>query len=245
MTSVAEEAPRYLSRAVFPVRMGAAVLTSKSGTAFLFNHLIPGQSTTEGPEKVLEFLVTSRSVAAGRFAAIGLRRHLVHGSASDEILFSEWSDLWSHPSDPAEDVAFMPFSGLRSHAERKGWSWNTQEATVGMMLKVGEKLDVYRGELIAFGYEAHGDGPRAQPLRLEQGPTGITVAGATAASSGSPVIALSAVNPAATQLRFVLVGMVGSVPPDAQSDGETPLGLTLAPTILAGAADVYDRISRA
>jgi hypothetical protein len=139
----------------------------------------------------------------------------------------------------------MPFSGLRSHAERKGWRWNTQEVTVGMMLKVGEKLDVYRGELIAFGYGAQGDGPRVQPLRLEQGPAGIKVVGATAASSGSPVIALSAVDPAAKQLRFVLVGMVGSVPPDAQGDGETTLGLTLAPTIFAGATEVYDRLSRA
>jgi len=243
------EAPRLLERAVLGLE-GSALLPG-GGTLFLFNHLLQAASTPDDPDLVFEFLVTSRSVASGELATIGLGRHMVSEAPSSSMIFRPWSESWMLPSNPADDLAMMPFAGLRSHAAAKGWRWNTQEVTDGMLLKVGETIHVSATEpAAAYGYERSqpeqllaNKRPELRRVRLTPEPNGsVSVSGVSPAFSGAPVLALSSVG--SNQLRFVVVGMVGSVATGAPSESSSTLPLTGAWTIRRAAAEIHARLTQ-
>jgi hypothetical protein len=149
-------------------------------TVFLFNHLLNSGTTAGADERVLTFLITCRSNVNGQVGELGIARHMARDPdrASEVLLFTHWADQWSRPADSNIDVALLAFFHLESHARRKGWEWNTQEVTDGMLLQSAEQVPVLADELAAYGYEpsqlrnpAH-QRPVLRPISFQHLPNG-------------------------------------------------------------------------
>jgi len=84
MEILQQKAPRLLGRAILPV----AKIGQTGGTVFLFNYLVEQGRAGQG-KKFVTFLVTTRGVASGPAATLGLVRHMISppGYASDELAF--------------------------------------------------------------------------------------------------------------------------------------------------------------
>jgi hypothetical protein len=220
MEILQQEAPRLLGRAILPV----AKIGHTGGTVFLFNYLVEQGRAGHG-DKVATFLVTTRGVASGPAATLGLARHMIspQGHASDELAFPQWSDQWLRPADNQIDLALLPFAHLKDHARRKGWTWDTQQVTDGMLPKPGEQLSLLVDEIAVYGYEpqpARGLAdwkPVLRPVSLQHMPDGaVGVSSAQTVLPGAPVVALA---PRPSGYRFVVAGITGS--PTASGDGTT------------------------
>jgi hypothetical protein len=235
------EVPRLLQRALLPVEPHPG--HRGGGTLFLFNYLIDHVAANEGShDRVVTFLVTSRSTAAGEVAALGLNRRMLDDPevASDVLLFRGWSEQWDTFGGPEADIALLPFSRLEAHAHGRGWRWRTQEVTDGMLLNdLG--VPIVGNEIAAYGYDLQ-SGSRISQLepvlhsvsfaRLPDG--SLVVVGPPASFSGAPIVALTPRTD--DSLRFVLVGMVGS---NVAIDGQAHLLFTPAPAIRDAAARLY------
>jgi hypothetical protein len=238
MEILRQEAPRLLGRAILPV----AKIGQTGGTVFLFNYLVEQGRAGQG-DRVATFLVTTRSVASGLVATLGLVRHMISppGHASDELAFPRWSGQWLRPADDRIDVALLPFAHLEEHARRKGWTWDTQQVTDGMLPKPGEQLSILIDEVAAYGYEpqlATGLAdwkPVLRPVSLQHMPGGAVGAnGAQAVLPGAPVVALA---PRPGGYRFVVAGMTGT--PAASDDG-TPQPFIPGAEIRAAAREIFE-----
>ncbi len=241
MEILQQEVPRRLGRALLPVEKSGQA----GGTVFLFNYLVEPGRAGHG-DKVAAFLVTTRGVAGGPIATLGLVRRMISppGRASDELAFPQWSDQWIRPADDQIDVAILPFAHLEDHGRRTGWAWTTQEVTDGMLLKPGEQLSVLGDELAAYGYEAQpAKGladwtPALRPVSFQQAPHGtVSIDGARAVLPGAPVVAV-APRPGG-YARFVVAGMVGSRA--AGGDGATPRPFIPGAVIRAAAQEIFER----
>jgi hypothetical protein len=240
------EAPRLLERAILPLEPDAE--HPSGATVFLFNHLLNPGTTAGADERVLTFLITCRSNVNGPVGELGIPRHMARypDRACEVLLFTHWADQWSRPADSNIDVALLPFFHLESHARRKGWEWNTQEVTDGMLLQPAEQVPALADEPAAYGYEpsqlrnpAH-QRPVLRPISFQHLPNGTPgVAGTPASFAGAPVIALTP-RPDGNA-RFVVAGMIGS--PNS-TDATSPNPFTPAPQIRTAAAETYRHLTR-
>jgi hypothetical protein len=240
------EAPALLGRALIPLMPGPN--RAVGGTAFLYNHLLNRGSGDE-PDTYATFLITARGMTTGEYGFLGIPRHMVSDPrAAEHLVFQGWSHAWQHPADARFALAALPYHHLAAHAERKGWTWCTDEVTDGM-LHSGDHLAVRRGELAAYGYEADGVDviARQQPVlravdivRTGDGTPGIS--GAPASFVGAPIVALT---PRADgRLGFFVVGMVGEGQLTAGTAQAGPLRpLVSAAAIRSGGDEIYGRLA--
>jgi hypothetical protein len=242
------EAPGLLGRALIPLMPGPN--SAVGGTAFLYNHLLAAGSGDE-PDEYVTFLITARGMTVGEYGFLGIPRHMVSDpGAAEHLVFQGWSHAWQHPADErfGFGLAALPYFHLAAHAERKGWSWQTDEITDGM-LHAGDELAVWKGELAAYGYEAdgaHGIARQQPVLRgvdivpARDGTPGVS--GLPASFVGAPIVALT---PRADgRLGFFVVGMVGEGELDVDTadgnDDEHPLrALIPAVAIRSAVAEIY------
>ncbi len=146
MEILLREVPALLGRALLLLMPGPN--RAVGGTAFLYNHLVNRGSDDE-PDAYVTFLITARSMTTGEYGFLGIPRHMVSDpDAAEHLVFRDWSHAWQHPADERFGLAALPYYHLAVHAERKGWSWRTDEVTDGM-LHSGDRLAVWRGELAA------------------------------------------------------------------------------------------------
>jgi len=239
------EAPALLSRALLPLMPGPS--HAVGGTAFLYNHLLTHGSGDE-PDDYVTFLISARAMTTGEYGFLGIPRHMVSDPrAAEQLVFQGWSHAWQRPANERFALAALPYYHLAAHAERKGWSWCTDEVTDGM-LHSGDQLAVWRGELAAYGYEAegvHGIAGQQPVLRAvdivlaRDGTPGIS--GAPASFVGAPVVALT---PRADgKLGFFVVGMVGEGQLDAGTAQADPLRPQVsAAAIRSGVGEIYARL---
>jgi len=243
MTGLNEVAPQILERAILALENDP--LQPRGGNLFLFNHLVEPRIDAAGVDRVLTFVVTSRGVAAGKMATMGLPRHMAGVDAAGSLVFADWAAEWSLPIDATHDVALMPFAGLRSHAERKGWKWSTAEVTDGMLARAGDRFSLT--ELAAYGYEpAYPDHlvghsrPELRPVKLSEEQDGsLTFEGAPAWLSGAPVLAVDRMSKG--ESRFLVMGMVGSAD-DVDKGPGARLPFTPGWIIRSAAAEIYQRL---
>ena len=245
MEILPRQAPGLLGQALIPLMPGPN--RAVSGTAFLFNHLLASGSGEE-PDAYVTFLITAPGMTTGETGFLGIPRHMVSDpGAAEYLVFSDWSHAWQHPAQERFGLAALPYYHLAAHAERKGWSWHTDEVTDGM-LHSGDQLAVWRGELAAYGYEADGvDGiAHQQPVLravdivpARDGSPGIS--GVPASFVGAPIVALT---PRADgKLGFFIVGMVGDGQLNADTAHAGPVrSLVPAAAIRSGVDEIYRRL---
>ena len=240
MEILQQQVPRLLGRAILPVEKPGHA----GGTVMLFNYLVEQQRAGHG-DRVVTLLVPTRGVASGPAATLGLVRHMISppGRASDELAFPGWSGHWLRPADDHIDLALLPFAHLDNHARRKGWTWDTQQVTDGMLPKPGEQLSVLADEVAVYGYETQPAAnladrkPVLRPVSLQLMPAGtVGVDGAQTVLPGAPVVALA---PRPSGYRFVVAGLAGS--PIAGDDGMTLRPLIPAAEIRTAAQEIFER----
>lgn len=184
-------------------------------------------------------------MTTGEYGFLGIPRHVVSDPGTAEhLVFQGWSHAWQYPADRRVGLAALPHYHLAAHAERKGWSWLTDEVTDGM-LHCGDQLAVWRGELAAYSYEADGATgiARQQPVLravdivpARDGTPGIS--DVPASLVGAPIMALT---PRADgDLGFFVVGMVGAGQLNADTAHAGPLrALVPAAAIRSGVDEIY------
>lgn len=99
-----------------------------AGTAFWYNDLV---DATPGREVIRQYLVTAEPLTRYPLGQFTLRDGLCEPPQSAEVLILPgFGRLWTRLDDIG--VAVMPTVELHTHAERRGWSWTTDEITAGL-----------------------------------------------------------------------------------------------------------------
>lgn len=240
MEILPDEVPARLGRSLLAVDLG----DGHGANAFLFNHLVE-KGPPDGMDSVLTFLVTTRAVASRPTASVVLARHMIKpiGAAMDLLAFPRWPTMWKHAANDTPAIAMMPFLHLEEHGRSKGWSWDTQEVTDGMLLAPGAPLEVRTDEFAAYGYEAD-VGPDRRPalhsVGLAPRPDGSAgIVGAAALLPGALVIGLAPVGDG--NLRFVVAGVIGSA--EAGDLPSTPRPMVAGSEIRRVAQEIFDAAS--
>ena len=248
MEILMREAPALLRRALIPLMSGPN--RAVGGTTFLYNHLLTSGKGDEATAYVT-FLITAPGMTTGDYGFFGIPRHMVSDPGAAEHLVSQGrSHAWQRPADERVGLAALPYYHLAAHAERKGWSWCTDEVTDGTLYSGGH-LAVWRGELAVYGYEADGaEGiARQQPVlravdivSADGGTPGVS--GVPASFVGAPIVALT---PRADgNLGFFVVGMVGEGQFDADTTQVGPLRqMVSAAAIRSGVDEIYTGLAAA
>jgi hypothetical protein len=113
-------------RATLPFQ--AARADRSFGTAFWYNDLVESAGDRE---VVRQYLVTAERRTRYELGQFTLREGLAEPELpADELVLPAFVKKWSPLGDLG--VAAMPTTDLHIHAERKGWSWTTDEITSGL-----------------------------------------------------------------------------------------------------------------
>ncbi len=117
---------RAAARATLPFQ--AARQDRSFGTAFWYNDLV---STNANHEVIRQYLVTAESRTRYEIGQFTLRDGLAEPELpADELVLPSFAKKWTGLGGLG--VAVMPTTDLHIHAERKGWSWSTDEVTSGL-----------------------------------------------------------------------------------------------------------------
>jgi hypothetical protein len=172
-------------RATLPFQ--AARADRSFGTAFWYNDLV---EVAEGHEVIRQYLVTAEPLTRYGLGQFTLREGLVEPELpADELVMPGFSKKWARAGDLG--VAVMPTVELHLHAERKGWSWASQEVTAGLAARP-EDIDGLGEEPVAayaLGHEVTGKPGTKHPERpqtLLTGTVARTGEGAVRWSGGIP-----------------------------------------------------------
>jgi hypothetical protein len=125
-SSVEEAILRAAARATLPFQ--AARQDRSFATAFWYNDLV---STNANHEVIRQYLVTAQARTRYEIGQFTLRDGLAEPELpADELVLPSFAKKWTALGDLG--VAVMPTTDLHIHAERKGWSWSTDEVTSGL-----------------------------------------------------------------------------------------------------------------
>jgi hypothetical protein len=146
-------------------------LGGRGGTAFLYNELV---ESTPDEDRVREWLLTADVLTRSEVGEVRLRPELIQpaGAAADHLAVLEFEQGWSR----AAKVALMRSTLLHEHAERKGWSWSTQQVTDGVAAR-SEHLRGLGGEphtAYALGHVTTEPGTPGEPRPLAIATSGVT-----------------------------------------------------------------------
>lgn len=123
---VEEAVLRAAGRATLPFQ--AARADRSYATAFWYNDLVESSGDRE---LIRQYLVTAEARTRYEIGQFTLRAGLVEPELpADELVLPSFSRKWTPLGDLG--VAVMPTVDLHIHAERKGWSWSTEEVTSGL-----------------------------------------------------------------------------------------------------------------
>ncbi|MYS19432.1 hypothetical protein GA0115240_108021 [Streptomyces sp. DvalAA-14] len=113
-------------RATLPFQ--AARADRSFGTAFWYNDLVESAGDRE---VVRQYLVTAERRTRYEIGQFTLRDGLAEPELpADELVLPGFVKKWTPLGDLG--AAAMPTTDLHIHAERKGWSWSTDEITSGL-----------------------------------------------------------------------------------------------------------------
>ncbi|MFH0175311.1 hypothetical protein [Streptomyces cacaoi] len=139
-------------------------------TAFWFNELIPSEgaagdgAATDG-EVVRRYLVTAAEPTRVDLAEITLRPELCDPAPSAErLVMTGFADGWTPL--PGLGVAVLPASVLHTYADRKGWSWSTDEITDGVAARAEDLAGIGADPVRAYvlGHDTGEGGEREQAV---------------------------------------------------------------------------------
>lgn len=185
---------------------------SLPGTAFLYNHLVE-----PGPEydTVITFLVTAGSLAQAEMAEMWLRPDSIEpaGGASDSLLIAQFAQEWTRGGSGSEEFAVTPFASYDAHARTKGWSWDTQQVSVGRCANPADWKALDRSWAYVLYHPAQ---DKSRPVAVavnglrRDGKHWMLAKELPRGALGAPVFSL---RPAGGQaVRLVAVGLVGGDP---------------------------------
>ena len=135
-----------------------------AGAVVLYNHL---RDPDKSPERYLRLLVTIPQLVDGiESALLGVRRDMAVPEASADVaMFENWAGIWR----AAGPWRVASAGHLDDYAERKGWRWNTQEVTFGMLPPSAEAAsEAASGPLWAIVPRFGADFPEPQPADVVQ-----------------------------------------------------------------------------
>lgn len=126
-----------------------------AGTAFWYNDLV--DSSTPGREVIRQYLVTAEALTRHELGRWTLRDGLcAPEGGADELMMPDFASKWIRLEGLG--VAVMPTVDLHTHAERKGWSWTTEEITEGLAA-VADDLAAIGAEPVPAYVLGHGADP--------------------------------------------------------------------------------------
>lgn len=211
-------------RATLPFQ--AARADRSFGTAFWYNDLI---DVTPGREIIRQYLIASRPRTRYEIGQWTLREELVEAELpADELVMPGFAKKWTALGDLG--VAVMPTVELHLHAEKKGWSWATQEITSGLAAQSADIAAI--GAVTAGAEESDGSERSGDPEGAAEasGPVGAEL---TAYVLGHEVVEESGGQ--VDRPQRLLTGTVTRSGPDAPLHwtGPLPLGFEGAPVFAA------------
>ncbi|HEY5832991.1 hypothetical protein [Streptomyces sp.] len=215
------------ARATLPFQ--AARADRNFGTAFWYNDLV---EVAEDREVIRQYLVTAEPLTRYEIGQFTLRAGLAEPELPvDELVMPGFAKKWSRAGDLG--VAVMPTVELHLHAERKGWSWASQEVTAGLAAQPEDiaGLGAEPVPAYALGHEVTGDPGHRRPERpqtLLAGTVTRTADGTTRWSgplpegcAGAPVFA--GLPHAGGQVKLVCLGLLlPGGPGEARGPGDAP-----------------------
>lgn len=230
------------ARATLPFQ--AARADRNFGTAFWYNDLV---EVGDDREMIRQYLVTAEPLTRYELGQFTLRDGIAEPELpADELVLPGFAKKWSRAGDLG--VAVMPTVELHLHAERKGWSWASQEVTAGLAAQPEDiaGLGAEPVPAYALGHEVAGDPGARHPERPQTLLTGTV----TRTSEDAPEGALHWSGPlpegcvgapvfaglphADGQVKLVCLGMLLPGGPDAPGDsGVVATFDTLRPAIHA------------
>lgn len=137
-----------------------------AGTAFWYNDLV---DATPGREVIRQYLVTAEPLTRYPLGQFTLRDGLCEPAQSAGVLIlPDFGKLWTRLDDIG--VAIMPTVELHTHAERRGWSWTTDEITAGLAADAEEIAAIGTEPVPAYvlghGAPTEDDADEAGDIRL-------------------------------------------------------------------------------
>ncbi|MFI1096734.1 hypothetical protein [Streptomyces sp. NPDC020917] len=175
---VVENAVRAAAgRATLPFQ--AARADRSFATAFWYNDLV---EAGPGREVIRQYLVTAEARTRFELGQFTLREGLASPELpADELVLPSFAKKWTRLGGLG--VAVMPTTDLHIHAEKRGWSWTTDEVTAGLAAQPADIALIGAEPLPAYvlGHAVDQEGGRKHPERPQ-----VLLAGAVTRTSDDP-----------------------------------------------------------